>query len=275
VKVPAFVRIALLALVALPAVPRWTTVARVDAAPQASAATSAKTWIGQTATIEEALKSSEIVRFEDIGTGVTKPRRAYLKAGGPLESFTWKPLPPGRRGGYWESYKAEIAAYELDKRLALNMVPPVVEREMDGQRGAAVMWIEPTISVKELGGTIPAGRVPGRDVRRMQTFDNFIGNPDRNAGNILIDGANNMILIDHSRAFIDDKKLPTKIERVDEELWSAIQTLTAEELRTLLSPLVGDAAVNAMIERRARMKKTIDSLVAKKGRALVIVASNR
>jgi hypothetical protein len=30
-----------------------------------------------------------------------------------------------------------------------------------------------------------------------------------------------------------------------------------------------------MIERRARMKKTIESLVAKKGRALVIISSNR
>src|SRR5262245_21647709 len=253
----------------------WTTAVRIDAAAQAAGA-SAKTWIGGTGKIEAALKTAEIVRFEDIGTGVTKPRRAYLKPGGLIESFTWKPLPPGRRGGYWESYKAEIAAYELDKRLALNMVPPVVEREVDGQRGAAVMWIEPTTSVKEMGGTIPAGRVPGHDVRRMQTFDNFIGNPDRNAGNILVDGANNMILIDHSRAFTDDKKPPAKIERVDADLWSAIQALTAEELRTLLSPLIGDSAVNAMIERRARMKKTIDSLVAKKkSRALVIVPSNR
>jgi hypothetical protein len=33
--------------------------------------------------------------------------------------------------------------------------------------------------------------------------------------------------------------------------------------------------VKAMIERRSRMKKAIDALVAKKGRGLVIIASNR
>src|SRR5205085_3462793 len=137
-------------------------------------------------------------------------------------------------------YKSEIAAYELDKRLALNMVPPVVERDIDGELGAAVMWVAPVTSVKQMGGTLPAGRVPGHDVRRMQTFDNFIGNPDRNAGNILVDAANGLILIDHSRAFIEETALPITIERVDEKLWSAIQVLTFEELRALLGPLIGD-----------------------------------
>jgi len=109
----------------------------------------------------------------------------------------------------------------------------------------------------------------------MQTFDNFIGNPDRNAGNLLVDSANNLILIDHSRAFIENTALPTKIERVDEELWSAIQAVTLEDLRALLGPLIGDRAVNAMIERRNRMKKTIDALVAKRGPGLVIIPSAR
>src|SRR3954447_5109320 len=253
----------------------WTGAAlRVHSTPQNATTTAARAWIEQTAAIEECLKTAAIVRFEDIGTGVTRPRRAYLTPGSLVESLTWKPLTPGRRGGYWESYKSEIAAYALDKRLALHMVPPTVEREVDGALGAAVMWVTPTTSVKQMGGTLPAGRVPGHDVRRMQTFDNFIGNPDRNAGNILVDAANNVILIDHSRAFVENTALPFKIERVDEELWTAIEALTLDDLGALLGPLIGDRAVNAMIERRGRMKKAIDALVAKKGRALVIVPTS-
>ena len=254
----------------------WASVAlRAHATLQADTTAAARIWVGRTAPIEECLKSAPIVRLEDIGTGVTRPRRAYLTPCGIVESLTWKALPPGRRRGYWESYKSEIAAYELDKRLALNMVPPVVEREVDGERGAAVMWVAPVTSVKEMGGTLPASRVPGNDVRKMRTFDNFIGNPDRNAGNILVDAANHLILIDHSRAFIEDTALPVKIERVDGELWSAIQALTVDDLSALLGPLIGDRAVNAMIERRNRMKKAVDELVAKRGRALVIVPSDR
>jgi hypothetical protein len=254
----------------------WASVALGEhASSQPAAAGGARAWAGRTAQIEEGLKSAPIVRFEEIGTGVTRPRRAYLAPGGLVESFTWKPLRPGFHRGYWESYKSEIAAYELDKRLALAMVPPVVEREVDGERGAAVMWVEGVTSVKEMGGKLPAGRVPGRDVRKMQTFDNFIGNADRNAGNILVDAANNVILIDHSRAFVDEKDLPAKIERVDDDLWSAIQALTIDDLRALIGPLIGDKAVEAMIERRNRMKKTIDGLVKKRGRVLVIIPSDR
>ena len=253
----------------------WAGAALLVHATAQASPTAARVWVGRTTDIEEALKSAPVVRLEDIGTGVTHPRRAYVAPGGSIESFTWKVLPPGRRGGYWESYKSELAAYQLDKRLALNMVPPAVERELDGEIGAAVMWVTPTTSVKQMGGTLPAGRVPGHQVRKMQTFDNFIGNPDRNAGNILVDAANNLILIDHSRAFVEQTTLPTKIARVDESLWSAIQGVTAEDLRALLGPLLGDRAVNAMIERRKVMKKTIDELVARKGRALVIIPSDR
>jgi hypothetical protein len=240
--------------------------------PAAGTATrSAKTWIGQASTIEEELKTAPIVRWEDIGTGVTRPKRGYFDPGRLVASFTWKPLPPGVRRGYFESYKAEIAAYELDKLLLLNMVPPVVERTTDGQLGAAVMWVEPTTSVKQMGGTLSPGRVPGRDIRRMHLFDNFIGNPDRNGGNILVDGAGEIILIDHSRAFTSDKRLPNKLERVDAGLWEAVLALDADRLRANLGSLIGDPAVTAMIARRDRMGAEVGKLVEKKGRAQVII----
>src|SRR5437899_6831302 len=126
-----------------------------QATSPAATGKSAKTWIGQAARIEEELKTAEVVRLEDIGTGVTRPRRAYLKPGGIVDSLTWKVLPPAYRHGYWESYKSEIAAYELDKLLGLNMVPPAVEREIDGSVGAAIMWVSPTTSVKQVGGKVP------------------------------------------------------------------------------------------------------------------------
>ena len=248
---------------------------RAQVAIGAPVPASAKTWIGQTTRIEQGLKTAEIARLEDIGTGVTRPRRAFLKSENLFDSFVWKPLKPGVTRGYFESYKSEIAAYELDKLLGLNMVPPVVEREMNGEMGAAVMWVSPTTSVKQMGGRLSAGRVPGHEVRRMVLFDNLIGNPDRNAGNILVDDARNVILIDHSRAFVTKKNLQTKVERVDEKLWTAIQALTPEALRSTLGPLVGDEAVNAMLERRTRIQAEVDKLLAKKSRPLVIVAEDR
>jgi hypothetical protein len=77
---------------------------------QAVAASAAAIWVGRAPQMEAHLKNAEITELEDIGTGVTKPQRAHLEPAEPFESLVWKPLPPGRRSGYWESYKSEIAA---------------------------------------------------------------------------------------------------------------------------------------------------------------------
>ena len=51
--------------------------------------------------------------------------------------------------GFRESYKTEIAAYELDKLLKMDMVPPTVERQLDGIRGAAQLWVENIVGLKD------------------------------------------------------------------------------------------------------------------------------
>ena len=133
------------------------------------------------------------------------------------------------------------------------------------------MWIPSIKSVKQTGGRMPAGAVWGRATRKMLTFDNLIGNPDRNAGNILLGPPGELILIDHSRAFTEDTRLRRKIERVDAELWGRIQALTRDELSRVLGPWIGADAIDAMLERRKRMAAAVDALVAKKGRALVVI----
>ena len=240
-------------------------------AARPAAAGPARTWIGREAAIEAHLKAARVTRIEEIGTGVTRPRRAWLDPAEPVASMTWKVLPPGRPNGYWESYKSEIAAYELDRLLALQMVPPAVEREVDGEVGAAVMWIDGVESVKQKGGKVPQGPQWGQAIRRMQMFDNLIGNPDRNAGNILLGAPGELILIDHSRAFLRDTRLPFPFERVDATLWTRLTAVTREDLATRLHPWLDDDAVDAMLERRARMVDTVDKLVAKRGRGAVII----
>ena len=239
--------------------------------PASGSVASARIWIGHEARIEAHLKSAEVVRLEDIGTGVTKPRRAYLTPADPVGSLVWKMLPPGRPAGYWESYKSEIAAYELDKLLKMRMVPPAVERRVNGELGAAVMWVDGPKSVKQIGGKVPSGPIWGKATRKMLLFDNLIGNPDRNAGNILVGPPGELILIDHSRAFLNNRDLPNKVERVDAELWESIMALTRDDLARVLRPWIDDGAIDAILKRRTRMAAAVDKLVAKKGRALVIV----
>ncbi len=243
--------------------PPVASVASAQAAATDEAA-SARTWIGKEAELEAYLKSAEVVESKDIGVGVTKPVRCKLAPGGPVAEIAFKGIQPGRHGGYVESYKSEIAAYELDKALGLGMVPPTVEKRVKDTLGAAVMWVSPTKNFKEMGGPpTPPGQYLGRwnlQLVRAKMFDNLIGNLDPNLGNWLADPAWNLILIDHTRAFTTDKKLYHDLKRIDPALWAKMQELTQESLEATLGQWVGKSEIKAILERREKMAEVIKKL---------------
>jgi hypothetical protein len=247
--------------------------ARQPAAPSGACA---KTWIGHEGEYEEYLRTAKIERIEDIPLGVTRPQRAFLAAGGPFGSMAWKPLRPGFYEGSWESYKSEIAAYELDKLLELHMTPPAVERQVNGQYGAAIMWIAPVTMWRDLKrAQRPTGNRWTFQIIRQRLFDDLIGNDDRNQGNLLIDGDGHLCLIDASRAFSTNRRLPVEIEKVDALLWARIAALTGESLSARLGAWIDDGQISAILDRRTRIKAQIDKLVATHGAAKVFVAEGR
>ena len=242
----------------------------VPAAIQATApaAPSAKIWEGRHAEFEAYIRAAEIDRFEDVPIGVTRPKRAYLKPGGPVASVAWKVLPPSRRTGYWESYKSEIAAYEMDKLLGMDMVPVAVEKQWKGDTGAAILWVSPVRQWKEVQA-LPKPLKWNRQAILMKMFDNLIGNPDRNMGNLIVDADWNLFLIDHSRAFIDSKDLPVKMERIDRDVWNRMRALDEPSLTTALGAWLDRRAIGAILARRDRMTLTIDTLVRNSSEAAV------
>jgi hypothetical protein len=240
-----------------------------DQSPVAASA-SAKIWEGRAAEFEEYLRTAQIERFDTVPIGVTHPKRAFLKPGGLVASVAWKVLPPGRPAGYWESYKSEIAAYELDKLLDLRMVPVAVEKRWKGETAAAILWLAPIHPWKEMEARPkPAKWV--RQVARMKMFDNFICNRDRNAGNLMVDDDWNLFLIDHSRAFVGDRDLAVKMEHIDRELWDRMLALDEPALTGAIGKWVERGSVRAMLARRDKMKIAIDKLVAAGGEANVFL----
>jgi hypothetical protein len=244
-------------------------------AQSAPAPASAKTWLDQRQAMEDYLRTAEVIKMEDIGLGVTKPRRAYLAPGGPFDRMAFKTIKPGYHSGFWESYKSEVAAYELDKFLALEMIPPTVERKVKNETGAAVMWVSGIKSFGELGGppTPPPAQVAAwsRQLIRAKMFDNLICNIDPNLGNWLVDASWNLILIDHTRSFTTKKDVPHEMTRVDRELWNRMKALTVESLTPILGQWMGEKEIRAIVERRDRLQGMIDKLVASKGEAAVFV----
>ena len=244
---------------------------RAQAPAAADAATgSAKTWIDRRQEIEDYLKTAPVSgEMEKIGVGVTNPHKAHFAPGGPIEKFAWKPIKPGTYKGYHESYKAEIAAYELDKALGMNMVPPTVEKTVNGETGAAVMWCSPTQSFKELGGMPTPPSVKffnwNKQIIDAKMFDNLIYNKDPNLGNWLKDPEWNLILIDHSRSFTPGKEMAHELGHVDPALWDKMKALTVESLTTSLGMWLDEKELKSVIERRDKMAELIDKMIKAKG----------
>jgi hypothetical protein len=242
------------------------------AAPQ-----SAKIWVGRAAEMEAFLEAAEIIDLQDIPIGVTKPRKAMLAPGGLVDAMTWKPIRPGIYHGFWESYKSEIAAYELDKLLQLEMVPPTVERRIKSETGAAVMWCPGVRSFKDMGGVPGTGTVPGprpADYGRWQTqitrakmFDNLVANLDPNLGNWLVDPLWNLILVDHTRAFTTTKHLVHKMQGVDVPLWDKMKALDEPALTTALGAWLDKGAIRAVLSRRDKMRQEFDAMTTARNEA--------
>ena len=219
-----------------------------------------KIWLGRHAEIETFIRNAKIVGEEEIKVGVTKPQRVFLEPGGPVAAVAWSKV-HGRYLGYWDSYKADIAAYEVDKLLQLDMIPPVVEKRHRGDLGRASMWVD-NVRMWDMKEPVTAPDPVAflRQSTRMKMFDNFVGNTDRNAGNLLVDPAYNLILIDHTRAFTAGGKMTSKLSRIDRELWDRMLALTEAQIKEKVEKWISGGQIRDILKRRDAMAREIAKL---------------
>jgi hypothetical protein len=229
-----------------------------------------RVWVGREREYEEFLAKAPLVRFETVPVGVTKPQRGFFAPGGLAASAVFKPLPPRRDKGFFESYKSEIAAYRLDKLLGLGMVPPTVEKIAQRQVGSAQLWVERCSLLKSKSGQqAPDLKAWNRQVYRQRVWDNLVANIDRNEGNLLVDDQWNLVLIDHSRAFTGFKQLKYPMIRIDRPFYQRLKEITPEELDRELRGLLIDG-LKPLLKRRDAIIAHFDGLIEQRGEAAVL-----
>ena len=242
--------------------------------------------------LEEFLRTAEIVRFEEIPEGVTKPYKLYLKKDGVELKAAWK-NPKGMQLGFLEGWQYEIAAYRMDKLLGLNMVPPAVERDFQGKPGALVLWADNTYSllkVVEGGIRIPDEARDRTDQMKWLTraWDSLIANEDRTQQNVLYTADWRTIIFDHSRAFRSGGEFSNRLmygrdgikksatgepflfRRLPRWFVDGIKTLTFENIRAAVGSTLSDKEIKAVLTRRDLLLREISEMVKERGETEVL-----
>ena len=192
----------------------------------------------------------------------------------------YKPIQRFERGvpdiGFRDSWRSEVAAYELDKLLGLQMVPPTVERRMRGDLGSLQLWLEGTITEAERRKerrAAPDAEAFNRQMFAARIFHQLIQDADyKNVSNLLVDGRFTLFIIDSSRAFRTKSAL-TKTEyltRCSRALIARLRDLNLEVLEKRVGRWLSETQVETLLQRRDRILERISELVARDGQAAVL-----
>jgi len=235
---------------------------------------SMKIWVGHHAEFEQFLKTAEIAKMADISKGVTGPRHVFFTPGGLAAGAITKAITPSRSAPFYDSHRSEIAAYELDKLLEMDMVPPTIERRVRGDHVSMQLWVEECVSYRSvMNKPRPDVAAWNRDLRRMIVFDNLILNIDRNEGNMLIDPAGNLVLIDHSRAFDGRgaQRMPFEknMTKIDRPFFEKLKALDKKAIQEHVGPWV-DFGPDPILRQRDQIVKKFEKLIKENGEANVI-----
>ena len=238
---------------------------------------------------EDFLRTANIVGAVQLGEeeAVTTPWKLTLQKDGVVRHALWKNV-SGSPRGYVDSWLYEIAAYNLDKLLGLDMVPPTVQKRFRGMLGSCQLWIEEGAVLKKrlqegLSSKIMETSKWLRQAYIQQLFDNLIGNEDRHQGNVLITPDERSFLIDHSRTFrttktfmemlpFSEEKFPGMgvMRELPRALVEKVKALDEKTIREAVGKTLNGKEIRAVLARRELILKEVDRLIAEHGEAAVL-----
>jgi hypothetical protein len=233
--------------------------------------------------VEQFLKKGRFVAKEPLGVGVTGSLKVTVQQGDKKQSAVLKTVDQKRPGlvrnaagemelDFQDSWRTEVAAYELDKLLGLGMVPATIERESpyDSKPASLQLWVEASLSEEKRRqkAIIPPDAQRWSDqLSKMAIFDALIYNMDRNPGNLLITDTFEVRLIDHSRSFRPNGELRNKedLTRFSRSILAKIRELNESVLGKKLGDYVSLSQIQGLMKRRQIILDLAEEMARKYG----------
>src|SRR5271157_184676 len=233
--------------------------------------------------IKQFLQTAEVIKSKPSSKGVTHPWRLTLSDGTITHDASFQAIDEHKAENKFEngrvevnfadSYKYNIAAYQLAELIALDDILPVyVERKWKGKTGSLSWWLP----VKMDDADRVEKKIPVPDaykekwnnqMAKIRVFDELVYDSDPNLTNVLIGEDWTLWRIDFTRAFRTSKDLrtPKDLVKCDRQLFEKLKALDGNELAAKTKNYLNKTEVNAVMARRDKIVATFQALIAEKG----------
>jgi hypothetical protein len=242
--------------------------------------------------MKEFLRTAKVVASKRTSIGVTAPYRLTLLDGTIKhdagfnyvnESAVKKTFKDGRAEfNFKDSYRYDIAAYELAKLLGLgDMMPVTVERTWEEKTGALTWWLpvkmdEATRVERKINP--PDVDAWNKQMYKKRIFAELVYDTDPNLTNVLISEDWHLWMIDFTRAFRLSKNLlnPQNVtgSKCARQLLERLTQLDRNELaantRYKGREYLNKGEIDGVMARRDKIVAMVKDLIAKKGEAEVL-----
>lgn len=232
------------------------------------------------------LRSADVIAAEQTSVGITQPWRLTLTDGALTHDAAFQSVDIqndvqrlGRRTefNFVDSYRYNIAAYQLAELLGLgHMVPVTVERTWNDEIGAISWWID-DVMFDEATRVRERRRADdlaawGRQMAQMLVFSALVQDTDRNKTNILYTNDWKLYMIDFTRAFRlwDYLQKPEDLVSIDRQVFERLQALSKTEVEQATDPHLTGGEVTGVIKRRDRIVDHFHRLIELRGEPTVL-----
>ncbi len=235
--------------------------------------------------IKQFLLTAKVVKSEHTKKGITDPWRLTLTDGTVTHDASFqaidehKPtmqLASGTELNFVDSYKYNIAAYQLAELLGIDdMLPVYVERKWKGETGSLSWWLPVKMDEVERHKqklTAPDADAWNNQMYKVRVLDQLVYDNDPNLTNVLIGEDWKIWRVDFTRAFRlhKDLKDPKDLVRCDRQLFDKLKTLDGNELAAKTKGYLTKDEVKAVMARRDKIVTYFQKLISEKGESEVL-----
>lgn len=226
--------------------------------------------------LENYLKTAKVVSIEiKESVGRTAPWEVTLDDGKTQRRGRFKYVRRSRPHHLPDSYHYEIAAYQLTKLLGVQMIPPVVEREIDNTMGSLQMYVEGCFRLsdqKRKGLEPPDQEIFMNTLHELSVLENLTYCV-RDKKDILVKEKTwHVCRVDFSEAFSPEIALipDSEIMCCSKILFKGLSDLSDDAIQSKLSRHLNSEEINALLIRRTLILEKLKSLIAERGEEKVL-----